>query len=157
MQLTKEIEVMLKDDLQRGRQLFALLEQETIAVKQRNFVLIENLLNEKTPLMAQLKTNGLKRQQWLDSVKKTHPKADWSYILEQLHLEHLSLEWAQVKEVMRQCQEINTINGQLLHRGINSNERLLKILQGNTQDDELYNAKGLQRSYNKAIAAYACA
>lgn len=157
MQLTQEIETMFEDDLGRGRQLLALLEQETQAVKKRNYDLIEQLLSEKTPLMAQLKSNALKRQNWLGSVKKTHPNADWYYVLKQLKLEHLSDQWEKTKAVMTKCQQVNITNGQLLHRGLQCNERLLNILQGNMDDEKLYNAKGLQRSQSKAIAAYACA
>lgn len=157
MQLAKEIETMIADDLDRGRQLLALLKQENTAVKQRSFDLIQQLLDEKTPLMEQLKSNGQKRNNWLSSVKKSHPNADWPFILKQLSLEHLSETWAEAKKIMEECQTINIMNGQLLHRGIKCNERLLGILQGNHQNDTLYNAKGMQRSGNKMLSAYACA
>ena len=157
MQLTREIETMLEDDLSRGRQLLALLEQETLAVKKRNYALLEQLLNEKTPLMAQLKTNALKREAWLASVKKTHKDADWHFILKQIKLEHLAGKWEEAKVIMTQCQDVNTTNGQLIHRGLKCNKRILNILQGNIEDEKLYNAKGLQGNQSKAIAAYACA
>ena len=157
MQLTREIETMLEDDLRHGRQLLALLEQETQAVKIRNYELVEQLLTEKTPLMELLKSNALKRQAWLESVQKTHQDANWNFILKQIKLEHLSQQWGEVKVVMSKCQEINTINGQLVQRGLKCNQRVLSILQGNTESEKLYNAKGLQGNQSKAIAAYACA
>jgi len=157
MQLTREIETMLEDDLRHGRQLLALLEQETQAVKKRNYELIEQLLAEKTPLMEQLKSHALKRQRWLASVKKSHKDADWYFILKQIKLEHLSDQWQEAKVIMTQCQDINNVNGQLLHRGLKCNERILNILQGNTENDKLYNAKGLQGNQAQAIKAYACA
>lgn len=155
MQLAKEIEVMLDNDLDRGKQLLTLLEQETTAIKQRNFGLMEQLVSEKTPLMEQLKTNGIKRSRWLQTVKTTHLDADWQFILDQLKLGHVSEKWQAIKELMTQCQAINTTNGQLVHRGLKCNEGLLNILQGNTNEDTLYNAKGLQKTPNKALAAYA--
>lgn len=157
MQLAEEIETMLATDLDRGQQLLSLLEQETTAIKQRNFELMEQLLSEKAPLMEQLKQNGLKRTRWLQTVKKTQKTATWEGILTQLNLEHLIQQWQTNKALMAKCQTINTTNGQLVHRGLKCNERLLHILQGNTQEETLYNAKGLQKTGHKAIAAYASA
>ena len=157
MQLAQEIETMLDTDLDQGQQLLVLLKQETTAIKQRNFELMEQLLSEKAPLMEQLKNNGMKRIQWLQTVKKTHSTADWDFILTQLKLEHLSERWQANKALMAQCQAVNTTNGQLVHRGLKCNERLSNILQGNTDEETLYNAKGLQKTANKALTAYASA
>ncbi|MGH1486197.1 MAG: flagella synthesis protein FlgN [Cellvibrionaceae bacterium] len=141
-----EIHNMIKQDLASSRQLLALLEEETESTKSRDYMSLSRLLEEKTPLLEQLKKNAQTRSEWLTSIGKQADEKNWALLLNALNNQNLSQQWQEVKTTVEHCQKINTINGKLINRGVTSHTRLLQIMRGNTHQADLYDAKGTKHS-----------
>ncbi|MBX2808010.1 MAG: flagellar protein FlgN [Cellvibrionaceae bacterium] len=137
-----DICTMLNQDLDNGRQLLALLEQETAAVEKRNFDILQHLVNEKTHLISRLKKNAEQRSAWLHAANKPADEAHWLACLSSVDEHQLTSQWQAIKNTIAHCQAINDINGKVVQRGIKCHEQLLRLMRGNTQGDNLYNAKG---------------
>ena len=141
-----EIHNMIQRDLATSRQLLALLEKETESTQSRDYVSLSKLLEEKTPLLEQLKQNAQIRSEWLASIGKKTNDRGWQELLSYIGEKNLSQQWQEVRSTIEQCQKINTINGNLISRGVTSHSRLLDIMRGNIHQANLYNAKGIKHS-----------
>jgi flagella synthesis protein FlgN len=149
-QVFTEINDMIQQDLAASRQLLALLEEETNATKTRNYATLSHCLEVKTPLLEQLQENAKTRTDWLNSINKDINKdtnkgsdeANWISLINVTNDIDLKQQWHEVKKTIEHCQHINTINGKLISRGVNSHSRLLQMMRGNINQADLYNAKG---------------
>ena len=104
------------------------------------------LLEEKTPLLEQLKKNAKVRSEWLSSIGKQADEKNWSQLLKAINNQNLSQQWQEVKSTVEHCQKINNINGRLINRGVTSHTRLLQIMRGNIHQSDIYDAKGSKYS-----------
>ena len=143
-----DIHSMIQSDLATSRQLLSLLEEETSSTKTRDYLSLSRLLEEKVPLLEQLKDNAKRRSQWLASMNLQASEESWAELLKSLNDENLHHQWQDIKSTIEHCQQINETNGQLINRGLNSHSQLLNIMRGNSNNADLYTAKGNKMSLN---------
>ncbi len=142
------IHTMIEQDLATSRQLLALLERETDSTQERDFAAMSELLKEKTPLIDNLKKNAKIRSQLLLSTNKAANEENWSLLLDSFNDQAVKESWQAMQTTISQCKEINNINGKLINRGVQSHNKLLQLMRGNTQQADIYDAKGSKRTSN---------
>ena len=140
------INTMIQQDLATSRQLLALLEKETESTQNRDYQALAQLLEEKVPLLDQLKKNAHTRSEWLSSLGKSNPQQEWLQLLSNADNQSLSQQWQEIQSTIEHCQHINSINGKLISRGAKAHSRLLDIMRGNLHQANVYNAKGIKYS-----------
>ena len=77
--------------------------------------------------------------------KKAATEDNWRLLLHSLGQEELQNQWLEIKETIHRCHQINTLNGKLIHRGLQSHQRLIEIMKGNFHKSSTYTAKGNQK------------
>jgi flagella synthesis protein FlgN len=142
------VHAMIEQDLATSRQLLAILEKETDSTQARDYAAMSELLKEKTPLLDGLKKNAQLRSQLLLSSNQAANEKNWSLLLESFNDNGVKETWQQVKTTIEHCKTINSVNGKLINRGVQSHNALLQIMRGNTQQADIYDAKGAKRSNN---------
>jgi flagella synthesis protein FlgN len=109
---------------------------------------MSELLKEKTPLLDGLKKNAQIRSKLLLSSNQAANEKNWSLLLESFNDDSVKQTWQEVKTTIEHCKTINNVNGKLINRGVQSHMALLQIMRGNTQQADIYDAKGVKRSTN---------
>ncbi len=142
------VHAMIEQDLATSRQLLALLERETDSTQARDYKAMSELLKEKTPLLDGLKKNAQMRSQLLLSSNQAANEKNWSILLDSFNDDSVKQTWQEVKTTIEHCKSINNVNGKLINRGIQSHNKLLHLMRGNTQQADIYDAKGTKRSNN---------
>lgn len=140
------IHTMIEQDLATSRQLLALLERETDSTQARDYGAMSELLKEKTPLLDNLKKNAQIRSQLLLSANQAANEENWSLLLDSFNDQAVKESWQAMQTTISQCKEINNINGKLINRGVQSHNKLLQLMRGNTQQADIYDAKGSKRT-----------
>jgi flagella synthesis protein FlgN len=116
-------------DISACRNLLQLLEQERDALKARDLTALEDVIQNKSANLQHLEQSAKQRSIWLALLRTCKPQVEQT--------------WGELKDLLRECQEQNEINGKLLARNQQVFSRLLSIVRG--QDDDsgpLYTAKG---------------
>jgi flagella synthesis protein FlgN len=139
---------MIEQDLATSRQLLALLERETNSTQARDYKAMSELLKEKTPLLDGLKKNAQMRSKLLLSSNQAANEKNWSLLLDSFNNDSVKQTWQEVKTTIEHCKSINNVNGKLINRGIQSHNKLLQLMRGNTLQADIYDAKGTKRSNN---------
>lgn len=137
---------LISADLLRTDELIDLLQQERIALRDRNVEQMTKLLTLKTDLLANLAQN---RQQRSDLLIREGFSVDAEGIqsffnaqqTERAH--HYHECWSQLEKQLDQCNSMNEINAKISHRSQQTTKHILGILTGNGQHLELYSAKGI--------------
>ncbi len=140
------IHTMIEQDLATSRQLLALLERETDSTQERDYAAMSELLKEKTPLLDNLKKNAQIRSKLLLSSNQTANEKNWSLLLDSFNDHKVKESWQEVQTTISRCKDINNINGKLINRGVQSHSKLLQLMRGNTQQADIYDAKGSKRT-----------
>ena len=138
------IHTMIQQDLTTCRQLLSLLEKETESTQNRDYSSLARLVEQKIPLLEQLKENAHTRCKWLISMGKNTDEEGWLLLLKSTNNQHLHTQWNEIKKTIEHCQRINNINGKLIMRGAKTHSRLLNIMRGNTHQANVYTAKGVK-------------
>jgi flagella synthesis protein FlgN len=142
------VHAMIEQDLATSRQLLALLERETDSTQARDYKAMSELLKEKTPLLDGLKKNAQMRSKLLLSSNQAANEKNWSLLLDSFNNDSVKQTWQEVKTTIEHCKSINNVNGKLINRGIQSHNKLLHLMRGNTLQADIYDAKGTKRSNN---------
>ena len=142
------VHAMIEQDLATSRQLLALLERETDSTQARDYQAMSELLKEKTPLLDGLKKNAQMRSKLLLSSNQAANEKNWSLLLDSFNNDSVKQTWQEVKTTIEHCKSINNVNGKLINRGIQSHNKLLQLMRGNTLQADIYDAKGTKRSNN---------
>ena len=142
------VHAMIEQDLATSRQLLALLERETDSTQARDYKAMSELLKEKTPLLDGLKKNAQMRSKLLLSSNQAANEKNWSLLLDSFNDDSVKQTWQEVKTTIEHCKSINNVNGKLINRGVQSHNKLLQLMRGNTQQADIYDAKGTKRSNN---------
>jgi len=125
--------------------LTTLLMAERTALKERDTVNIQSLLNQKTELLKQLEQNASKRTQLLiDSGVEGNDHGMAAY-LDSLPVNtatKLQHQWQVLKDHLHDCKTANQVNGTILQRSKTQIDSLLKILRGQSGDQKIYTDAG---------------
>ena len=125
---------LINDDLAPAEQLLGLLQDESVALKGRDMVLLENILARKHSLVILLEQHGRKRSEILASHSSVGDQ-----LLSQSEL---------LNQLLAQCHAANQANGQSIQtqQAITANQ--LRILHGG-ETPSLYDARGTTSLLNK--------
>lgn len=147
---------LLDADIETCTNLADLLEQEFVALSERNLEELQHLLTQKQPLLEQLARNSNKRSQTLTSQGYSADSAGFSAMASQLpHTNLLMVSHDRLRQLMEQCQEANLRNGRLIRTNQVNVGKALDIIRNN-DGPSLYDSsgstayKGTQRSFTRA-------
>jgi flagella synthesis protein FlgN len=133
---------LIIEDLAPAQQLLELLQEESLALYGRDMRLLEDILARKQSLIVLLEQHGKKRSQILVSLglpadhKGLEQLASHSSVGDQLLAQSKELN-----QLLVQCQESNTLNGQSIQLQQATTANQLRILNGG-EPPALYNAQG---------------
>ena len=125
--------------------LTTLLMAERTALKDRDTLNIQSLLNKKTELLKQLEHNASTRTQLLiDSGVEGNDQGMMSYLdsLSTNAASELRHQWQTLKQQLHNCQTANQVNGTILHRSKTQVETLLNIFRGQSGSQKIYTGTG---------------
>lgn len=140
---TSQINDHIEHDIDACESLLQLLHGERDALKDRQLVLLEDIIEQKTLYLQKLEHSANVRSQWLQqggNQPQDNEKA-WLELLEQ-HDSALVSRWQTLRELMHRCQNENEVNGKVLARKQATYSRLVNIVRGQSEAPDLYNAKG---------------
>lgn len=133
---------ILQNELGQLTQLETVLDQENLALQQRDADVLLSNAKEKQRLIVLIESLGRERLGLLSGADLGQGK---EAILAFVNGEpQLRSQWDELEAVLTRCQKQNQVNGMLLEKGKKQTQQLLGILLGETtrKDTELYNAKG---------------
>lgn len=142
--LTQEtLQQHIGQDISACRNLLRLLEQEREALKARDVDQLEGVIQDKSANLLHLEQSARQRSAWVAKQQKPNEKSEavWQALIRATKPD-AQREWEEFRDLLRQCQEQNEINGKLLARNQQVFSRLLAIVRGRDESDPLYNAKG---------------
>lgn len=145
------IREMISKDLSTSEQLLNLLERETPSIRERNYDAVKDILLNKAPLLDQLKKHADLRKEWLLSLYKVADENHWKTFISSFNDPEILKQWEAINDNIKRCKDINETNGVIITRGRKTYTELLRILKGDTQQGDLYTAKG-----NRQASAYSC-
>lgn len=130
-------------DVSACRNLLQLLEQERDALKARDLTALEDIIQNKSANLLHLEQSAKQRSVWAASLKQPKDSVEdtWLALLRTCKPQ-VEQTWSELKELLRECQEQNEINGKLLARNQQVFSRLLSIVRGQDESGPLYTAKG---------------
>lgn len=141
----KQLTLLLQQDIDYASRLSSLLENERIALKEREFKGLADIAQEKQLLVVALQENNEKKLSLLSPfIKHSDGLLLFDVLIKQYgHKTAQSIKALndELAEKMAHCRHLNTVNGQIIASSLQNNQELLKILTGKTNND-LYNASG---------------
>lgn len=143
---SKTLHHNIEQDIDSCTALLTLLDEERDALKNREIDELERIIRDKAKRLSALE-NGAKRR---SEIVRQLPEAQqsganqqtlWRHLLEQQAPDVLD-EWNKLGELIKQCQRENEINGRLLSRNKQVFSRILSIMRGQTQNENVYTSQG---------------
>lgn len=133
-------------DIDSCTTLLSLLDEEREALKNRDVDTLERIIREKAQCLTTLEHSAQQRSNIVHDLPAARQNsADqqtlWKDLLQEKSPQVLG-EWEKLGELIKQCQAENEINGRLLSRNKQVFNRILSIMRGQTQSDNLYTAGG---------------
>ncbi len=123
--------------------LLGLLHTEREALKSRDVDKLEEVIQAKSAFLLQLEQGARQRSQWVPQKTPGGQKSEalWLDLLRRLD-PTLESDWEGFRDLLKQCQDQNEINGKLLARNQQVFARLLSIVRGQNENSPLYTPKG---------------
>jgi len=135
----------LEQSFANATRLLQLLNDEREAISNSDATALEGITSEKKHI-ARILENSTKEcsAQLSHSDFEVGEKGmlDFFASCGQPHADQLTSRWNELQDVLRQCQENNRINGQLLDSSQRRIKQAIGILQGQPTDQELYGRRG---------------
>lgn len=129
--------------------LSTLLIAERTALKERDTLNIQSLLDQKTGVLTELQSNAASRSQLLVDSGFEGDEAGMNAWLDSLPANaasELKHQWQILKEKLEHCKSANHVNGTVVHRSKSQLDSLLNILRGQSGDQKLYTGTGKSAS-----------
>lgn len=136
-----EFDRFLQLDIELSQQLLNALREERAVLETRQYARFEELLGEKTKLIADLEHNTNARRHWLQHQGFTSEVE--SLRVARRDAADIAARWEQAAELWRECQTANQINEQICRRTQLVVENVLDVLRGQHGQKATYNAQGL--------------
>ena len=131
--------------------LSTLLMAERTALKERDTINIQSLLEQKTSILAELQNNAAARSQLLADSGFDGDETGMSSYLDSLPMNaatQLKQQWNTLKQRLESCKSANQVNGTIVHRSKTQLDSLLSILRGQSGEQKLYTGSGKSASVN---------
>ena len=146
---TDAIKQLLAAETKYVAGLLRLLKQENEQLKSHDASALEALVEQKQSLLNQLAESAKIRQALLQEQGLSFTEPNWQRYLKALKQPKLEQTWQSLVPLIKQCREINQINGKLINRAKQNVSQLANILKGKPLNhQQLYNAKGEADTHN---------
>ncbi len=133
---------LFTDDISTATQLLELIDREFQALGDRDLHLLQDILNNKIPLLALLDQHSKERSQLLISLNCTPDRAGLHALAQRLSQgQHLVEQGDQLNSLLESCQAANLRNGRLIRSSQASTRSMIGILRGN-DTPSLYDSRG---------------
>ena len=144
-----QLEKILQHQFETASQLFTVIKKEHEALKENALENIVSLAEQKSRLTAEL-DQAYQQQQQL------YPATDYTTLNEAFHNEpRISALLAKCRDILKQCETWNQINGRLIMLARQFSQEALAVLTGTTGQAAVYSRNGktenaeLSRSHTK--------
>lgn len=143
----QQLQSHIESDIDACNRLLKLLGDEREALTQRDTEQLETIIQEKTSNLEHLEGSANARAQWLRQGPTSYDDLEsaWQALLAEVAPD-LETQWSELRDLLKQCQAENEVNGKILARNQHVFKRLLGILRGQSDNGDLYTPKGGQRS-----------
>lgn len=141
-----EIERLVALDIEACQTLLALLDEEQLALKERDADKLAGIIDKKAVPLDRLEQSAKLRTQWSQADKPGKTPEAWNGMIETLANTSIKQRWEELKTLSRQCQEKNEVNGKILVRNQQVFGRLLELIRGQTAAPNLYDAIGKSKA-----------
>jgi flagella synthesis protein FlgN len=134
---------MLKRDLHAAERLKALLSQERTLLQERNHEALSTVITEKNAHLTLLAGHAKERAALLEAIKlKDDPDSWQAFLNTDPALRSLIPLWQELRDNIKQCNELNNHNGKLVARSQQTLKKLIDLMRGKTPTAGLYDAQG---------------
>ena len=142
--LWAELDTSIRQDIINSQSLLTLLQQEKIALEQRDYPSLETFIHQKKQLLSSIKQSGNYRGHSLQSAGFK----DEQSALQQAEREapNTANAWHQLVELWQECQHLNKVNEHIMQRTKLVVSKTLDLLRGANNQQKLYDTKGMASS-----------
>lgn len=140
---------ILTAQVQLSGDLLALLQQEYEILCTAKLDNLENLVEQKKPIMVDLENLGCAWELLLKNRNVELSMEGISQFLNKFDHEHnteLLSAWTTLLEKTRLCKEKNTVNGTVINIRNQATQQVLALLRGQKPEDRMYNHHGCESS-----------
>jgi len=142
---------LIKQGVELLHELEQLLTRERSALEQRDLEAIQQSSADKSALLPEIQANFNARHELLGALGVTLSAEGWQYYLSTLPqdaAELLGAEWQTLSDALERTQTLGLINQQLVAHGQENTARLLNLLQGKSQTNQLYGSSGRNNNFS---------
>lgn len=133
------VTTLLSQDLENAQALEELLLEERTLLERRELSALNELLERKANVLVEIERNEESRRRQLQEAGFSADREGLQAWCEQ---EQAAQQLEQLRERLRSCNELTSINGAIVHRSRSSTRQVLEILRGRTLLPGLYDREG---------------
>lgn len=140
--LKTNIDQLLSLDLQHSTRLESVLREERLTLQQRDQKQLSALVEEKEQLLGKLDQSAKLRSQWLQQLGLKASADDWEKLVLKQQDPSLNDRYQALNDSVKNCRELNEVNGRLIGRSQQTLAKLLNIMRGTQATPQLYGSNG---------------
>jgi flagella synthesis protein FlgN len=140
--LKTNIDQLLSLDLQHSTRLESVLREERLTLQQRDQKQLSALVEEKEQLLGKLDQSAKLRSQWLQQLGLKASADDWEKLVLKQQDPSLTDRYQALNDSVKNCRELNEVNGRLIGRSQQTLAKLLNIMRGTQATPQLYGSNG---------------
>lgn len=140
--LKTNIDQLLSLDLQHSTRLENVLREERLTLQQRDQQQLSALVEEKEQLLGKLDQSAKLRSQWLQQLGLKASADDWENLVLKQQDPSLTVRFQALNDSIKNCRELNEVNGRLIGRSQQTLAKLLNIMRGTQATPQLYGSDG---------------
>lgn len=140
--LKTNIDQLLSLDLQHSTRLENVLREERLTLQQRDQQQLSALVEEKEQLLSKLDQSAKLRSQWLQQLGLKASADDWEKLVLKQQDPSLTDRFQALNDSIKNCRELNEVNGRLIGRSQQTLAKLLNIMRGTQATPQLYGSDG---------------
>ncbi len=139
----QDIKGHIQKDVKACKALLALLDAEREALKDRKPDDLEAIITDKLSNLQQLEASAQQRSEWVSVAPNAEQSQEqrWLTLLDSLD-PALKGPWQELQALFKDCQHQNEVNGKVLARNQQVFKRLLGMMRGQSEPQDLYTQMG---------------
>lgn len=149
-EFTEQLKKLLRQDIVDLDSLKKLLEQEKLTLSTRNTDKINLIATNKTQTVQQLEARAKVKARLIAKsglgIKPGHVEEK----LQTLSDADLINLWQTSRDKMKECKDINYVNGSIINRSLQRTNKLMMIVRGQNKKQNLYGQQGKEQSYGSS-------
>lgn len=140
--LQTNINQLITLDLQHSTRLEEVLREERLTLQKRDQQRLSDLIEEKERLLSKLDQSAKLRVQWLQQLGLLASAEAWETLVRQQQDPALTERYKALNDSVKNCRELNEVNGRLIGRSQQTLAKLLNIMRGTQASPQLYGSDG---------------